>query len=199
MVTVAVKELSPSVALIVIRRGEGGMGCSGLSLKRNCSLLLPSRNSRTKSVALVTTGGSISNLIGVTLRMTSRAVLGSALRVTVPVARSPLRIVSGAMEKDASWPRSGGDGRRTIFVAMFPSVAEKLVRGALSISRENGQSAKNHDTPPGTVKGHGMTPARTGTDILPLSPVRAIPFPGISKHGGLGRRGGEARPPKRAA
>src|SRR6266478_239982 len=105
MVTVAVKELSPSVALIVIEKGRGGTGCPGLSLKRNCALT--PGTGRAKSEPLFTTGGSISNTFGVTFRMTGGSGPIIALRVTVPVARSPLRIASGAMEKDASWPGAG--------------------------------------------------------------------------------------------
>ena len=74
---------------------------------------------------------------------------------------------------------------------MFPSVAEKPVRGTLSISRENGESAKNHNAPPNAVKGHRMTPPRAGADVLPLRPVRAASFPRISEYCRHGRgRGG---------
>jgi hypothetical protein len=73
---------------------------------------------------------------------------------------------------------------------MFPRVAEKPVRGALSISRENGKAAEDHNAPPDAVKGHRMTPPRAGADVLPLRPVRADPFPGISEHDRFTRRGG---------
>ena len=121
MITVAAKELSPSVALIVIGKGRGGTGCPGLSLKRNCALT--PGTGRAKSGPLFTTGGSISNTFGVTFRMTGGSGPIIALRVTVPVARSPLRIASGAMEKDASWPGAGAAPSLSLCSHVSPRIA----------------------------------------------------------------------------
>jgi len=87
-VTVAVKELSPRVALIVIGRGSGGNGFPAISLNLNCALR--PMTGRPKSLPLFTTGGSISNTFGVTFRMTGGSGPTIEVRVTVPVARSPL-------------------------------------------------------------------------------------------------------------